>query len=234
MYNSKNKNKRKQYLRYLNQIRPFDTEIKANPNRKKIRNWPVLVKRLQALKNYYLSFDLGSLKEYLVNGSGSLYMKLEVYPFNMLNKRNLPLWYEKLFIQALIEVYNHWDKIAKNLGEEYYLKIWIFDPRFYESQVVLGIRDRISWYENIFDEYEEELDFPHERYRDSVNSIDTKCFSWEVMKSVTAHYKDDFLGVSSEYLKKKFDSGLAWEAKSKNQDSLIIIHDGDVWVGSRA
>jgi len=77
-------------------------------------------------------------------------MKLEIDPWNRLEKRNPPDWYKKLFIKSLIDIYDNWNFLIKQLGLEFYLKIWIFEPDFYNSQVVLAIHDRISRYERLF------------------------------------------------------------------------------------
>jgi len=54
MYNSRKKTKVLQYHRYLRILENNDPELKILPNKKKIRNWETLVKRLTDLKNQYI------------------------------------------------------------------------------------------------------------------------------------------------------------------------------------
>ena len=65
-------------------------------------------------------------------------------------------------IAALLDRYHHWNSELKNLGEPYYLKIWLYDQMFFESQIVAGIRDRVQWYHGIFNQTENRISFPYQ------------------------------------------------------------------------
>lgn len=57
---------------------------------------------------------------------------------------------KRLILNGLINIYHSWKMQLDNMGKEYYLKIWLYEPRFSKSQVVCAIGDRISHYENLF------------------------------------------------------------------------------------
>ncbi len=229
MYNSNNKNKRKQYLKYVMQKQSQSENISIL-NKKKIRNWPVLIKRLLQMQGQYLFDTPQSFKQYLIDNCQCIYMKLQIDPFNRFVKRNPPMWYRKLFIDALMNVYANWKNLADTLSEDYYLKIWVFEPNFYDSQVVLAIGDRITWYQGLFEEHETNIDFPHEQYSNLENGNDTKKIIWEIKKNVTPYTDDDLL-LSKKHIKNKMNKGKAWEVSDKVYGKLTIIHNSDVWIG---
>ena len=79
-------------------------------------------------------------------------------------------------IAGLLERYEQWNQLLRQLGEPYYLKVWIYDRLFFESQIVMGIRERIQWYENVFEPTERKLVFPLQQF--SGNSTKYPTFEW--------------------------------------------------------
>lgn len=57
---------------------------------------------------------------------------------------------KRLLLKGLIDIYQSWKMQLDRMGKPYYLKIWLFEPRFSKSQVVCAIGDRIPYYENLF------------------------------------------------------------------------------------
>ncbi|RZJ74396.1 MAG: hypothetical protein EOO47_21235, partial [Flavobacterium sp.] len=57
---------------------------------------------------------------------------------------------KRLILNGFINIYHSWKMQLYKMGKAYYLKIWVYDPRFSKSQVVCAIGDRISHYENLF------------------------------------------------------------------------------------
>jgi len=53
-------------------------------------------------------------------------------------------------LNGLIDIYDNWKNQLDKLGQKYYLKIWFFEPRFSQSQVVCAIGDSLDFYENTF------------------------------------------------------------------------------------
>jgi hypothetical protein len=57
---------------------------------------------------------------------------------------------KQLMLNGLIDIYHSWKKQMDKSGQTYYLKIWLYEPRFAKSQVVCAVGDRIDYYENLF------------------------------------------------------------------------------------
>lgn len=57
---------------------------------------------------------------------------------------------KKLILTGLLDIHDSWKKQLDKLGQPYCLKIWLFEPRFSQSQVVCAIKDKIDYYENNF------------------------------------------------------------------------------------
>lgn len=53
-----------------------------------------------------------------------------------------------LMIQGLIRIYNALKKQLDSIGQPYYLKIWLFNPRFSLSRVVCAVGENKKFYEN--------------------------------------------------------------------------------------
>jgi len=61
----------------------------------------------------------------------------------------------QLMLTGMLDIYDAWKKQLDDMGQPYYLKIWLYEPRFSKSEVVCGIGDKIAHYENLFLESEE-------------------------------------------------------------------------------
>ncbi len=95
---------------------------------------------------YHKNLSLDYLKEYQRD-----YAKIRAHPWSGISLTNSqtpePKGLTKTkILNGLIEIYNSWKIELDELDEKYYLKIWLFEPRFSSSQVVCagerGIRTR--------------------------------------------------------------------------------------------
>ncbi|MGE3318197.1 MAG: hypothetical protein AB7I18_02785 [Candidatus Berkiella sp.] len=227
MYNSRNKDKARQYQWYLNSKKeapPF----KVPANKKKIRNWPTVIKRLESLKERHLFSSVEEMKTRLADGH-YCYMKFYIDPFYRLLKRNPPLWFKKLFIEALCDVYENWQFYAKQMNVPYYLKVWIFEPNFTQSQIVLAVENRIKWYEELFGIDESKVPFPHEYTADC-----TQKFSWTFANEIYAVEQEDF---SPKAWERFVSENRIWPTNQfqdvEPEKPLFLFHDGNVWVGEK-
>jgi hypothetical protein len=113
-----------------------------NRRHKQIDNW--------RLDN--LSLDL---TDYLVNQRDRYYAKIRVQPWSELSLTNSitpqPSGKTKQkMINGLLDIYESWKTQLDKLGQPYYLKVWLFEPRFSQSQVICAIGDNVGFYENTF------------------------------------------------------------------------------------
>lgn len=53
-------------------------------------------------------------------------------------------------LNSLLDIYENWDRQLKLIGKPFYLKIWLYDPRFTSSQVVCALGEKIEYYNSLF------------------------------------------------------------------------------------
>lgn len=70
----------------------------------------------------------------------------------------------QLMLEGLVTIYNSWKNTLEKLNEPYYLKIWLYNPRFGRSQVVCTVGDFLKFYDITFPLCEGEKRFPLEQY----------------------------------------------------------------------
>ncbi len=83
------------------------------------------------------------------------YVKIWVHPRSGISVTNSEIAQpggetKKRILQGLIDIHNSWKSTLDEMGEPYYLKIWLFDPFFSRSQVVCAIRSNMNFYETTF------------------------------------------------------------------------------------
>ena len=96
-----------------------------------------------------------NLTDYLLNDRNRYYAKIRVHPWSGISLTNSitpqPTGKTKQkIIAGLLDIYEDWKMQLDKLGQPYYLKIWFFEPRFSQSQVVCAIGDSVDFYENTF------------------------------------------------------------------------------------
>lgn len=119
---------------------------------KKIRGHNRRHKQIDIWRLDNLSLDLNN---YLLNERDIYYTKIRVHPWSGLSLTNSvtpePTGKTKQkMLNGLLDIYEDWKKQLDKLGQPYYLKVWLFEPRFSQSQVVCAIGDNVDFYENSF------------------------------------------------------------------------------------
>lgn len=137
------------------------------------RRWNDIDHWVETHKN----LDLDYLKKYQRD-----YAKIRVHPWSGISLTNSqtpePKGQTKTkIISGLIEIYDSWKRELDKLGENYYLRIWLFEPRFANSQVVCAIGDYLDFYENTFFKPEDSKKMNHENYGALKNEMEK--FNWE-------------------------------------------------------
>jgi len=119
---------------------------------KKVRGHNRIHKLIDKWRLYNLSNDL---THYLLSNQYD-YIKLRIHPWSGATYGNSSMLSEpkgktkqKILI-GLLDIYDNWKMQLEKIGQPYYLKIWLCDPKVSESQVVCGIGERIERYENMF------------------------------------------------------------------------------------
>ena len=113
---------------------------------------------------------------------------------------------KKLMVSALIEIYENWKLQLDKLGQNYYLKIWLYEPRFSNSQIVCSIGDSMDYYNNTFNTSNKKVDLNVNNYIKSKDRI--SLVKWQL--NLDEDYVDNF--------------------EIENYE-LIAIKKGYVWIG---
>ncbi|MDB1727276.1 hypothetical protein [Enterococcus avium] len=193
--------------------------------KQKIRGWK---RRLRDVEYWVMNnkdIDLGWLEERNMN-----YSKLWIHPFFSLKEYTLPNWYKRLLIQALLDVYHSWETALQEIGEPYYLKIWIFKKDFMRSQVVASYRDSLHNYDNLFSEVKEVVTLPSEMKVEPADQL-----IWNQGIFLVPWSKQEMLeDLKAELMTLKeitqiIDS--AYTIEENSDDTFYYVEDDTVWIG---
>ncbi len=171
-----------------------------NRRHKQIDNW--------RLDN--LSLDL---TDYLLNERDRYYAKIRVHPWsghsltNSITPQPTGKTKQKI-LNGLLDIYEDWKTQLDKLGQPYYLKIWLFEPRFSQSQVVCAIGDNVDFYENTF--YKPETD--KNIQLDSYGLLKTKLskLNWDYRLD-EEHYDNTEVGEAEIYASRQdYEDTVKW------------------------
>jgi hypothetical protein len=109
-------------------------------NRKKVRGWRRQIEKVDRWRQQNIELNI-------VDRS---YVKIWIDPWYRLQRRNPPLWLARYMLAGLIEIYDAWHSQLTARGEDFYLKIWLFDRHFISSQVVAAIDSSRDYYQHTF------------------------------------------------------------------------------------
>lgn len=146
---------------------------------------------------------------------------------------------KQLILNGLIDIYGAWKKQLDNIGQPYYLKIWLCEPRFSKSQVVCAIGDRINYYENLFFNPGQKKQLRTGNYGYLENKL--SALNWEYRLDED-HIEDDCVGEPQQYLTEyDFLETRKWFNKTMKKPHRITALDnaieyysfkkGDLWLG---
>ncbi|WPK10674.1 hypothetical protein R6U77_12355 [Lysinibacillus louembei] len=118
--------------------------------------------------------------------------------------------------------------------EDFYLKIWLYEPNFIRSQIVVAYKDCLDFYEYTFDKNPTLKTFPLEKYKSSEERLSR--FQWELHIAADDYWASD--------LKEDIDLKLrtivdvekiihrSYRMEKIQNDVLYKVNVGDVWVGT--
>ncbi|MFD1954845.1 hypothetical protein ACFSL6_11890 [Paenibacillus thailandensis] len=205
----------------------------ANPlsNKKKIRGWKRRIKQIEQWKFRHINLDLEGLCR-----NHRDYVKVWIDPFYRLKRRNPPIWYSRLIVEAMLEVYQAWYQRMKQLNEPFYLKIWLYDPNFIQSQIVVAFRECLNFYDQTFEKSNNKKAFPCVRYG---NITSLQLFKWELAVDSTQYLLSELLEDKRlGYMTEKDIEAIQKKAHkvetvkfSMGEDTVYSVKVGDVWLG---
>ncbi len=178
------------------------------------------------------------------------YLKIQVHPwggiysaFHLIPEPNGKA--KAQILEGLIEIYDSWKIELDKLQESYYLKIWLFEPRFSNSQVVCAIGDSLEFYENTFfkPEYSKELSPQNYGRLDK----EVSKFNWQYRLDED-HFDENEIGTPEDFTslkayqenKKRFNKIMKKPHRTTKYSEPIGIatesysfKKGDVWLGEK-
>ncbi|MFJ6265858.1 hypothetical protein ACIQGW_12740 [Lysinibacillus xylanilyticus] len=201
--------------------------------KKKIRGWKRHKRKIERWKQNAINLDMDYLRNYQRE-----YEKLWIHPFYAWVRKNPPNWYNRLLLDAMIEVYLEWHQKMMDENEEFYLKIWLYDPNFINSQIVVAYRDCLDFYNKTFKIREEHKEFPFYKFHSLRNELEE--FQWD-LHIETDYYDENDLnewleegGLTEKEVSKI--KGEAYETiKFENEFGRFLqysLDKGDVWIGT--
>ena len=145
----------------------------------------------------------------------------------------------KFIIENLIKIYYDWEKELKKINKNYYLAIWLCEPRLLKSEVVCAIDEKIHFYESeCFKDSLKQGKLNSNNYGTLYNDLDK--FKWErkidfEIYSESKTPKENYI-IPKEYyqnlkLFKKLESN-NYEFKLDNFGNKNYYKPvGDIWIG---
>jgi len=223
----KNKN---QYLEHILLMK----KIRGNKRRlNKIEQW-----RINSLE-----IDFNFLQK-----SNKDYIKFRIFPWNpvAMSLNNFPKPKGKIrkkILESFFDIYESWNIQLKELGKPYYLKIWLFEPDIYNSQVVCAINEKIEYYENIF----LEVEIAKKISKSSLDKISNRInnYDWEYRIEENPIFENEFLRENfiseaayleeQKWLKNQLNKPHRIIDQKRNgiAEKIYLFESSDVWIGEK-
>lgn len=207
-------------------------------------------RRWKDIENWRLdNLDL-NVTDYLINNRDRCNAKIRIHPWSgiSLTQSEIPQprgKMKKMMLIGLLDIYEDWKQKLDQLGEPYFLKIWLFEPRFSQSQVVCAIGDSINFYKNTFFKPDIIKKINSDNYGQLKDRIEK--FTWEYGLDED-HYDNTTIGNPNMYSsRQEYEEAEKWfERLLKNPHRLCKFKEpignttesysfkrGDVWIGGQ-
>jgi hypothetical protein len=212
---------------------------------KKIRGHTRRQKQIELWRQNSLTLDLDNLAD-----RQRAYMKIYVHPWSGLSMQNssVPTPNGKTkrdILSALLDIHDSWKKQLDKFGQPYYLKVWLFEPRFSTSQVVCAIGDSSDYYKDTF----YKPDFTKELKPKNYGKLQDRVskFKWDFRLDEDTHDNSD-IGDSKPFGSiKDYEETVIWFKRLLKQphrtlklkekigdiEEMYFFKRGYVWVGGQ-
>jgi hypothetical protein len=135
-----------------------------------------------------------------------------------------PVAIRKLWVSRLVANYREWYKQMMVRYDDFYLAVWIFDPTFGESEVVVAIEEKMDGYA---ERHGEVLELPLPPEYQSLPGVDD--LTWTAKEYVTAYTPKGFAEMGRWASRKPH-----WPTEGDDGEQLVLVQLGVVWVGQIA
>jgi hypothetical protein len=211
---------------------------------KKIRGYK---RRLRQIENWRLN-NLQLNLDYLKKNQRD-YVKFRIYPWNpvAMSINHIPFprgEVKKRIIESFMDIYNSWKKQLEKIGEPYYLKIWLFEPDFWNTQVVCAIGDALHFYDQTFYKPDTAKNLRIENYGKIAGRLID--YTWDFHFSEYELFENEYIDKEQYKSEEEFLSSKRWfdnELKKPHRvveikyegksDRIYWIKTGTVWIGEK-
>lgn len=210
---------------------------------KKIRGHKRLWKSIEDWRDSNLHLDLESLMR-----SERDYVKIWVHPFSSISMLNSQFPEPKgktrtLILESLLAIYDSWKTSLDSLDQPYYLKIWLNETHFSNSQVVCAIGNALHFYDQTFHQPETVNSV---KIQNAIKSLPTG-FNWE-LRWEENHLNENEIGDPDDYYspedyeaeKRWFDQQLkkphrtsSYTNSEGTKTTYYSFKTGIVWLGDK-
>ncbi len=169
---------------------------------RKIRGHRRRWKQIEDWREANINLDLDYIEE-----SERDYTKIRIHPWSSLSFTNSvdpePTGKTKQkILNGLLDIYESWKTQLDKLGQPYYLKIWLFEPRFCQSQIVCAVGKFIEFYNNTFEKADSEKQMIPEHYGKLKERIEK--YKWDLHLDEDVYYNIEVeVGEPSLYASQK-------------------------------
>lgn len=195
-----------------------------NSKRKKIRGWKRRVRQVERWGEDIKHPDLTWFEQ-----TGYTYERCTLYRFSTRENRQPPLWFYKRIISKLVYAYRNWTKVFTNMGINYDLQIWLYDPDYIRSEIICYETDTPGETIRLDSEVPANKPFPYNKLAD--NNYDLNQFDWGIAKdeNVCEEYQFENGDFTADDLLKD-----GYELKFKEDGAKFYIKQfGVIWIGRR-
>jgi hypothetical protein len=146
----------------------------------------------------------------------------------------------KKIIETLLKTYFEWKKELDKLNKEYYLAIWLYNPRMLKSEIVCAIDEKVTYYENeSFLVSNKNNEFDLNQFGELSTDLQKLTWDRKIDLDSTHEWEINFpkeqYESEKEYNKdQKFYNKLIKEkfhVVEKDNDKIYFHPKGDVWIG---
>ncbi|GGI96347.1 hypothetical protein [Paenibacillus hunanensis] len=201
--------------------------------KQKIRGWKRRKRSIQLWRQQMLELDMET-----VRSEDFDYAKLWIYPFYSISPIDPPHWFQRLLLGEMIDVYAHWQKQMEQEGEPFYLKIWLYEPNFILSQIVVAYRSRLHFYDEHFQPAPTARPFPFAdtgALAEKLSKLDWQlCIQEELYWSNELQDNIDKGLRTKAEVKRLIDRAYATETMQYGGEEQTVykVQIGDVWLGT--
>ncbi len=115
---------------------------------KKVRGLKRAVKKIEIWKEKNIYFNIEKFEK-----EKRHHLKLSFSPFfNIFKNRLAPLWYQRVLMKALYEVYLSWTMELSKSNRKFYAKIWILKNDFMSSRLVIALDEEVENFPSFYRE----------------------------------------------------------------------------------